>query len=586
MLKKHTLYTFFLLSLLFILFSCSSIIARLPKKAYPFILYPVRKIRPFEFPHPNDKATLKIARNEYELLMFGITNFTETDLEVNKIIININYDTKLNMNIFLVEYCNITTSSRWFDKPGKRGRWPDPLIPIKELEGFDNNPVSIDFFPPLKIPACENRILLCELYLGEDEYIAQSNIRFTLFTNNEQNFTLSATILPWDFTLPKTQSVRTACKLDKSTVISKHKQLSNSLFNEEKLYLDYLHLLARHKLSVLSPHNKPIPYKIEASGTLYFDWTEFDSLTGAMLDGTLFADAPPLTSFLIPKPASGLSDDKYNLFLKELVIHLEKNHWLDRMFVYLKDEPLIRDYPQIKKRISHIKEKYPQIQTLITEAYVPNLHNVVDIFCPDLVFCGDTVPFTPLFFKGRHPNMEYQLATPAFLYKSLSRKNKMAWLFTCASAQAFDYPNLFIDSPAIYSRILPWIMYKYGFSGLLYYSVNINYLRNQNPWSNQLNIASSIASANGDGNLLYPGYDKLKYIEGHIPVPSLRMKLLREGLEDFEYLMLLEKYSKKNTANMLCQKIVFNSIIWEHNDLKLQDLISRIGYMIEELMKK
>jgi len=49
---------------------------------------------------------------------------------------------------------------------------------------------------------------------------------------------------------------------------------------------------------------------------------------------------------------------------------------------------------------------------------------------------------------------------------------------------------------------------------------------------------------NGDGRFLYPpnrdpGNDKTKYLCG--PVDSVRWEILREGIEDYEYFVLLEK---------------------------------------------
>ncbi|MCK7481892.1 MAG: DUF4091 domain-containing protein [Candidatus Moduliflexus flocculans] len=49
---------------------------------------------------------------------------------------------------------------------------------------------------------------------------------------------------------------------------------------------------------------------------------------------------------------------------------------------------------------------------------------------------------------------------------------------------------------------------------------------------------------NGDGRFLYPpnhdpGIDKTKYLCG--PVDSVRWEILREGIEDYEYFVLLRK---------------------------------------------
>jgi hypothetical protein len=55
---------------------------------------------------------------------------------------------------------------------------------------------------------------------------------------------------------------------------------------------------------------------------------------------------------------------------------------------------------------------------------------------------------------------------------------------------------------------------------------------------------------NGDGRFIYPpnrnvDSDKTKYLGG--PVNSVRWEILREGLEDYEYLWLLERAVKSAT---------------------------------------
>jgi hypothetical protein len=74
----------------------------------------------------------------------------------------------------------------------------------------------------------------------------------------------------------------------------------------------------------------------------------------------------------------------------------------------------------------------------------------------------------------------------------------------------------------------------------------------QNPWQDPMSYTVGYGVpygqvshwGNGDGRFLYPpnrdpGRDKTKYVCG--PVDSVRWEILREGIEDFEYFVLLEK---------------------------------------------
>ena len=43
---------------------------------------------------------------------------------------------------------------------------------------------------------------------------------------------------------------------------------------------------------------------------------------------------------------------------------------------------------------------------------------------------------------------------------------------------------------------------------------------------------------NGDGQILYPGKDMK-------PIPSIRLEIIRDGIEDYEYFVILEKLLKQ-----------------------------------------
>ena len=62
-------------------------------------------------------------------------------------------------------------------------------------------------------------------------------------------------------------------------------------------------------------------------------------------------------------------------------------------------------------------------------------------------------------------------------------------------------------------------------------------------WTDQL-----IMGGNGDGNLLYPGTQEKVGGRTFIPIASIRLKQLRDGMEDNEYLHLLEAAEGGGTA--------------------------------------
>jgi len=97
-------------------------------------------------------------------------------------------------------------------------------------------------------------------------------------------------------------------------------------------------------------------------------------------------------------------------------------------------------------------------------------------------------------------------------------------------------PNLAIDFDSIDYRIIPWLCRKYDIKGFLYWCVN---------WWPYVDPFKSAANTkweqNGNGLLFYPGENG--------PIDSLRAEIFRDGMEDYEYLHLLEEKIKQLEAN-------------------------------------
>lgn len=569
--------------LLIVVTGCSSLVEEKEAYIYPFVLYPVEKLRPGTMPDFIDTENIKLAGNEYESALFGIANNQSKDVFIKSLMLHTSGDTQfIEIDVFLVEYVHVNEKSRWFDMPAKRGLWPDPLIPVKHNTVDDPaDSQLIEFEKPVIVPSFKNRSFFLEVYYPSHTQSANVNISIGILLSDNQKYNLNLCIDTWNFDLPGESSIATACGFSKNIMIKMHKELSESQFDSEKLYMDYLHLLAKHRVFAQSNISKRIPYKRDKNGIPVFDFSEFDAITGRLLDGNLFPDVPPATSFSFPRPQKGLNSDELFLYYRILSSHLKKNGWFARMFYHLPDEPLSREYSELKQIADKLKAADSGIKILVTEPYTVKLDSYIDMWCVDIPFLGDSVPFTPLFFKGSKPHMDWQYSYPSFIYKSQKRAGKEIWLYTCASAQAFDYPNLFIDSSAQYHRSIPWLMYRYGITGFLYWNLISSYTPGANPRDNQHKAASSIASSNGDGNLLFPGYPELDYINNHIPVPSLRLKILRDGFEDYEYLEMIKKLISSEKADYFCRKILKHSLIWEHDTAKLRDIRHQLGGMIE-----
>ena len=231
------------------------------------------------------------------------------------------------------------------------------------------------------------------------------------------------------------------------------------------------------------------------------------------------------------------------------------------------DEVLSENSPEklahMKRDYRDAKDLFPEVPRLNTAPVDERLFGYVDIWCP---LFGD-----------------FNTADSA---ERISRGEKIWWYPT-------DYPpapfaNFNLDSPGIDPRIIPWMNWKLNISGLLYWGINREWLTNtpkeykritpefikqrslgwltpevigkatrdcrwpELPWLpyfRNINNDKSVSATNGGGNLLYPGPD-------WEPWPSMRLKNLRDGMQDYEYFVML-----KNNVEALRVRIPNHPII-------------------------
>jgi hypothetical protein len=91
---------------------------------------------------------------------------------------------------------------------------------------------------------------------------------------------------------------------------------------------------------------------------------------------------------------------------------------------------------------------------------------------------------------------------------------------------ARPYANLLLDFMGVEHRALFWQAWAMGATGFHYGGVNYS-KPGVDPWQDQLDLTP----AQGDGFLVYPGPQG--------PVNSIRWELVRDGLEDCDYLFML-----------------------------------------------
>lgn len=556
--------------------ACSSGPGRVPPAGAvsAFWQYPVEKSLPAAPARDLSGGNLRfsIAGNEYEMAAVVLLNGGSTPVSLSGVEIPA-APGGLRVSLYWLADYRADRRSRWFDFGKSAGAYPDACVPIPLQERQDG------YFwkggDRLEIPPGGAVRLLSEWYSprgNSARFSGPGSLR--LLFDGAPSATLSYAASGTGFSLPWEPSYRTAVGIDYATVIDRHRALRDSAFDARALWLEYLRVLGDHRLFPYDADPEVFPAKPD--GTV--DWDEFQRFQGALLDGTLFADVPPATSVRLKssKPYD-VPEGSFSAYLADIGRVFREKGWLDRLYYYTDDEPLLSQYEDLKRSARRYKALIPSLKVLATEPYSPLLENEVDIWCPDVVGLGDSIPFMPLFAKGTGLFPDFHLSPVPSVYAVERARGKDLWLYTCMSAQFLDYPNLFIDSPASYQRVIPWIMRKYGATGFLYYNAAVAY-RKGDPWKDQFDYG-----ANGDGTLLYPGTAEQPFLDRHCPVASLRLKLLRDGFEDYEYLGLLEKRgTPASEIGAIVDSIVGSSLSFQK---RLEPILAARERMIDELSR-
>lgn len=193
---------------------------------------------------------------------------------------------------------------------------------------------------------------------------------------------------------------------------------------------------------------------------------------------------------------------------------LKRTQTTDKSFYYWNDEP------QSKEQFDAIKANSPKLRALhipqlVTTHPTPELLDFVDIWCPNIANA----------LGSGHLDIA-QL-------KLEQTKNHPTWLYTMVVPK-HPYPTWLLDddSSAVLSFAPLWN--RVGASGFVYSMAH--------GWGPKpLENLQSFQGTNGDGTLIYPA----EPVGGTGPMPSIRLMLLRDAIED---LALWNEATKRKIA--------------------------------------
>jgi len=160
--------------------------------------------------------------------------------------------------------------------------------------------------------------------------------------------------------------------------------------------------------------------------------------------------------------------------------------------------------------------------------------------------------------------------------RQVLNKGDEVWSYNCLVQDAYS-PKWEIDFTPIDYRIQPgFLNQSLGITGLLYSKVDS---WNDDPWTNTTSLEQGGYTYPGEDMLAYPGADA--GIDG--PLPSMRLKWLREGVEDYEYVEMLKRAGRGDWALNAVRTVASDWSSWTRSPAALENLRRRLGEELDRL---
>lgn len=454
---------------------------------------------------------------------------------------------------------------------GGGGFWPDALAPL-------TGPFSMaaEFRRSVK-----NRVLWIDVVTPPDTAAGNYSGMIRITKDGQPIDELTLHLKVYDFALPSEPHLVAYMGLTANRIAEFH-HVPPSSPEAKALLRTYNAFLYDHRMEPW--FNEELKPRITESGdgvTLSFDDEAYRLYLDRLKTKKVILEAVPRELTRNPQfpPFSDAGNRRVKSYLTQVVAYYRAHGWLDRLILNSPiDEPATaQDFENTRKWATLVHQAAPGVPFLATKTPVPEnpalgtLRGYVNDF-------------------SIHGNALNNPAVKQAIREEQAKGGQMTWYISCD--QAYPQPNYFIDAPAMDPVMVPWITWRYGMQGILYWDVKF-WSMTVDPWINPLTypdgyFCSDGRVLNGEGSLLYPGSEVQRYtgqknVDG--PVSSIRFELLREGIEDYEYLWLLKSLSDGAFADKAVESMVVDVSAFSRNAEDLFAMRQKMAQRIEQLAR-
>ncbi|HEY4085786.1 MAG TPA: glycoside hydrolase domain-containing protein [Bryobacteraceae bacterium] len=474
------------------------------------------------------QAVLSAARGEYESFQIAIQAPTGGLNDVNASVSALTGPggaviAQSNISLFREHYVYVNQSSpNWggSNQPLGAGWYPDALIPFNDPStGKPIQGAQIEAVP-FNLGAAQNQPLWVDIFVPRDATPGQYTGSFTV-TSNQGTASGSILLTVWNFTLPMQPSLKSAFLLYPGQSLAADKELLRNRISP-------LHTDTAAQNDLINN------YGLNLVGLAYYSGAAYGNCS--MSDPPSVADLAALAAQQQPS-------------LMKLIYSADETNYCPALA------------PTIKAWARNLHAA--GVRNLVTAA------PIADLFDDGSGSGASAVDIWTMMPIGYDQS-------PALNAQALQHGDEL-WSYNALVQDDYS-PKWLIDFAPINYRIQPgFISQSLNLTGLLYWRVD-NW--SSDPW-NQVNNTGTYSSNNypGEGMLVYPGYQV--GIDG--VAPSMRLKWLRDGIEDYEYVQMLKLAGHASDALASAASVGPDWRNWTRDVSKLLSARAQIGQELDTL---
>jgi hypothetical protein len=513
---------------------------------------------------------------------------------------------------FFLEWAvQVKTPSTGYPKASLgKGWYPDALIPFRYIQD-DSSAVRWRWTYPLWLPDFNNRIESQKsMIVWIDQYVPfnkeeampglySSKISVTI---NGQTQSIPVDLTVWNFAIPNENKFKASLQ---------HEGFLRSMSEGEELIL--YQLFKRNRIALLDPTYDP-ESKLSKDGAITINWQSFDNRLGKYFSGKAFTSdygyiygpgyGEPIETFVLPFDVYGKHDTRgwpdigkpdvernpsnraiYIDCIKKVRDHFASIIDPDKTDITVYLNGLDESYfPEAWSRMVYygdlFHQYYPEARFRIDGGYSEEalqiVKNSINSWASHTIeYDHDT--------KGKYQDMGIKV----WLYGPMLYESKVnSWVGS----------STFIDLPLVNDRAISWACWKYNTYSWLSWGAGAGWINgwyDPESWKDASKATSETESEftykklNGNALLVYaPGV--IPDVNG--PCPTVRLKTMRDGVQEYEYMRLLSETDRNRSrvdsvVNTIIKqpfgpKSIGNLDVWNFDAVKWDEARIAIGKMI------